>query len=171
MKLFIIFTSVALAICASTDEDLWTKFKVRMTWKEFSRIFTISFYFQQDHGKTYKSLREEKLRSDVFESNVKIIKEHNVRYEKGEHSWYMGVNQFTDLTDEEFKLQFLNSKPVEGFKTTGLFVPPLNFSAPEEIDWRKKGAVLSVKNEGKCGSSWAFSAVCIYFRNISVHLL
>lgn len=71
----------------------------------------------------------------------------------------MRVNQFADLTNEEFKKTYLNSKPPTETTSNGLFKLPLNASVPDAIDWREKGAVLSVKNQGECGSCWAFSAV------------
>lgn len=112
--------------------------------------------FQQDHGKTYKSLREEKLRFEIFQSTLETIKKHNAKFEIGEESWSMGVNQFSDLTDEEFKEQYLSEKPIE---TESLGMISFNGSAPDSIDWRTKGAVLSVKNQIHCLSCWAFSAV------------
>lgn len=69
----------------------------------------------------------------------------------------MGVNQFTDLTSEEIKQYFGFKKPEMQY--SGEFEEPLNVTAPNSIDWRSKGAVLSVKNQGDCGSCWTFSAV------------
>lgn len=102
-------------------------------------------------------MREEKLRYQVFKSNLETIKEHNARYEKGEESYTLGINQFADLTSEEFKEKYLNSQPTET-NFTGTFRVPEDFSVPESVDWREK-AVLSVKDQGHCGSCWAFSAV------------
>lgn len=90
-----------------------------------------------------------------------MIEEHNAEYERGEQTWYKGINQFTDLTVEEFKDQYLKIIPVKGLQSAPRHVDLPDDSTPAAMDWREKGAVLSVKNQGKCGSSYAFSAVSI----------
>lgn len=102
-------------------------------------------------------MREEKLRYQIFKDNLAVIEEHNARYDNGEESYDMGVNQFTDLTDEEFKETYLSYKLPE-INFTETYEAPEGFTAPASVDWRSK-AVLSVKDQGTCGSCWTFSAV------------
>jgi len=114
--------------------------------------------FQSTYGRTYKSPVEARKRLAIFKDNLNEIEQHNSLYVQGKTSFTKGVTQFADLTKDEF-LQYVNrglsSKPAIGGKT---FNSTKGFVLPESVDWRSKNAVTRVKNQGSCGSCWAFSA-------------
>lgn len=119
------------------------------------------FHSKQDHGRTYGSFFEEKYRYDVFKINLRMIEEHNARYRNGQETWNMSYNQFADLTEGEFKSQYLTQIPNLNELFTNTFKLGLNTTVPDAIDWRELGAVTSVKNQQTCGCCWAISAVSI----------
>jgi len=106
----------------------------------------------EDFDKTYGH-EEFFQRFNTFKYWVDFVREHN----SGNSTWTAGINQFSDLTPAEFKEKHLSSLAVpEGWAPAveELFDGPI----PNDIDWRSKGAVTPVKNQGQCGSCWAFSA-------------
>jgi len=112
--------------------------------------------FKKTYNKIYKNIDEEQHRLKIYKNNVKTISEHNVKYKQGEYPYYMGINKFTDMTEEEFVLWVSKATPKklqnEVFKEV-----PEHFKAPESVDWRKLGAVLRVKDQGDCSAGYAFA--------------
>jgi len=109
--------------------------------------------FKRNFGKQYSS-SEETFRRTVFEENMKKIREHNAQ---NDNTYEMGVNQFTDMTQEEFAAKILIDLSKMPTLPPSKFVGATYEPVPNAVDWRTKGAVSAVKNQGNCGSCWAFS--------------
>ena len=104
--------------------------------------------FELAFGKKYSS-RERFVRRAHFEQSLQRVAAHNA----GDHTWRAGINQFSDLSDEEFKSKVL-MRPQKCSATNTVGVPggaenkkkPADL--PPSIDWRSRGIVSEVKNQG-----------------------
>jgi cathepsin L len=116
--------------------------------------------FKKSHGKTYLSGEHEQERFAIFQQNIEMIEKHNNEYSMGMHTYTLGVNPFADWTPDEFREHMLGTrynKTARG-QSSGTFMRlPKNVGVPDAVDWREQGAVTPVKNQGQCGSCWAFS--------------
>lgn len=109
------------------------------------------------HGKSYKTETEENARKSIWRDNLKKIAERN---SKG-HSYTLAMNQFGDLTHNEYQFIYLGMRghfSTERKRSGSTYMPPSHVTLPEEVDWRQEGYVTPVKDQGHCGSCWAFSA-------------
>jgi len=84
------------------------------------------------------------------------MERHNADASK---NWKMGVNQFSDITKEEFASLYLDQTSTP--EIVGDYVKETNGAAPS-VDWRNQRIITPVKNQGRCGSCWAFAATAAH---------
>ncbi|GAM19710.1 hypothetical protein SAMD00019534_028850 [Acytostelium subglobosum LB1] len=139
---------MTLAICQAVSIDHHGRQRIHNYEDQFKQ-------WMSKYERHYVDEKEYLIRLSNFVSNLATISEYNAKHH-GRATF--GLNQFSDLSIEEFRKTHLNYVPThkKASQVRQHFDYPSNI--PERVDWRAKGFVTPVKNQLQCGSCWAFSA-------------
>uniref|UniRef100_A0A7E4VKU8 Pept_C1 domain-containing protein n=1 Tax=Panagrellus redivivus TaxID=6233 RepID=A0A7E4VKU8_PANRE len=133
-----VFASVGCAAVALTEQ--WEKFK-------------------KTHEKNYPHPGTDAYHYAIFQRSLKEVNEHNAKYEAGEVTYSIKLIHLSDIPDDQWPQ--LPSLPIsDNFVEHDISEDVEKEAIPEAIDWREKGYVTHVKDQGtNCGDSYIFAAV------------
>ena len=155
MKRIIAFLAIFLLISCNSELD-------SLIFKQFQK-------FINKYKKHYSSINEYLFRYQNFKNNLKEI------FNSKKSSFKKGINQFSDLTKQEFSKTYLNLNlnydiPITNINLNQYTVKSTN-AAPASFDWRDRGKVGTPKDQGNCGSSWAFATMGNLEANINGNVI
>jgi len=142
MKALTLLALVAVGIALPIDSELDSQ------WEAFKSF----------HGKKYAA-SEDGLRRLIWEENLKRVALHNLEASIGKHTYTLAMNEFADLSSEEFLKLVLGSCVIPKRNSTqaSAFLKSDYIQVPASVDWREKNLVTPIKDQKQCGSCWAFS--------------
>jgi len=105
------------------------------------------------HKRAYTSVGEDAARFAIFVDNYNKV----LKYNAASTSVKLALNKFADLTGAEFKNKHSSCGVFHKPRPNAPVFNPPTIRLPSSVDWRNEGVVTPIKNQGDCGSCWAFS--------------
>ena len=116
------------------------------------------------YRKTYGTAAVRAERFAVWQTNREIVTAHNVREQKGLTTFRLAMNQLGDLSNTEYRAMMLGGIDTRRHATVALSSPVAPSSAgnaPDSVDWRERGFVGKVKDQGQVRSLCACMCACM----------
>jgi cathepsin L len=151
--LFLFFTvSSALDMSIFNHDDNHLSHD-QSSWRSDDEVMSIYKWWLQKHGKAYNRLGEKAKRFEIFKNNLRFIDEHNSQ----NRTYKVGLTKFADLTNQEYRAMFLGTRSdpkrrlMKSKNPSERYAYKAGDKLPESVDWRGKGAVNPIKDQGSCG--------------------
>ena len=114
--------------------------------------------FANAFGKRYASPAEEAQRRANFNRFQLQVAVQNAAFHAGNSSWWASLSHIADWSDEERAKLRGRRAPSVASPTVAPLASPVGGALPDSFDWRSKGVVTPIKDQGGCGSCWAFAS-------------
>ena len=168
LVLFIWASLGCLSSCLSTEISITGE-----VLESEERVRELFHLWREKHQRVYKHGEETAKRFEIFKNNLKYVIERNSKAKSlGGNKHMLGMNKFADMSNEEFKEKYLSKIKKPMSKKNNYLrrsmqqkkkAAAASCEAPSSLDWRKKGAVTGVKDQGDCGKSYLHPLHFRYF--------
>ncbi|MBA0792568.1 hypothetical protein Gohar_017059, partial [Gossypium harknessii] len=172
MLLLMMFTLSSASDMSIISYDETHPDKSTSSWRTDDEVMAMYEEWLVKHGKTYNGLGEKERRFQIFKDNLRFIDEHNADESQ---SFKVGLNRFADLTNMEYRAIYLGIKKPNRkvSKASDRYAALLGEKLPDSVDWREKGAVAEVKDQGSCDFEveyWIYVGVLYKVKDASAAL-